>query len=641
MSGLVAVLERRGPADVERAGRMLARLAHRGPDGLDLWAEGPFALGLARLATTPEEPARARVAREGKLVAVGDLRIDNRPELEARLGALGCERRGASDLELLVALVARLGDDAFAHVVGDFACALVDLERGALLVARDSLGVKPLFVLERADLVLAASEPRALFADARLSVELEPLALAESVAGLYEERSETLFRGVEPHPIGTLAVFSLASGRRRRFHAWDIERDDAARDDHERASHLRAALTTAVRARLRARGGVSAHVSGGLDSSTVAALASRVAGEAGAGSELTLLHLSFSGLSCDEGAFARDVARHLRRPLVEVEAPRAPAWRFAELDVGSARSRFEPTGAALDQALAKSRGLGASVVLSGWGGDELFDFKGHEVSEALRDGRLGEALSVVLQRREGARPTLSLSGARQLVMMGLRPLLPEGLRAPLRRLVGGARARRGAASRRYPFLSAPLARQVDARREARLSTLREQRRAPPARRAIAAYLEGHGDLLVSLRDIDFTAAAQGVEYRHPFYDRRVVELALSFPHRARARVHQSKLVLRDAMRGLLPSRVLERVDKAEFSSYWAEASAPLFRALSGRIASGRLASRGIIDAAYVERALSRSPPLGSEHEHLGFLSEVLSLELWLTYHDARGHDGSF
>jgi asparagine synthase (glutamine-hydrolysing) len=358
---------------------------------------------------------------------------------------------------------------------------------------------------------------------------------------------------------------------------------------------------------------------------------------------LHLLHLSFSGLACDEASHARAVAEHLGRALVVVEAPRAPAERFADLALGSPRSRFEPTGVALERAAARGRALGARVVLTGWGGDELFDYKGHEVAEALRDGRIGEALSVVLGPREGALPTLSLAGARELVMMGVRPLLPERLRAPLRRLARRTRAGSGEASaeRRFPFLAPALARAVDARREARLAAQRELRGSSPARRAIGGYLEGHGDLLVSLRDIDFSAAASGVEYRHPFYDRRVIELSLSFPHHARARVGASKLVLRDAMRGLLPRPVLSRADKAEFSPYWAEATSSLFRALSGRIASGRLAARGIIDAAYVERALARSPPLGGEHDHLGFLSEVLSLELWLTYHDARGHDGSF
>jgi asparagine synthase (glutamine-hydrolysing) len=257
-----------GRVDRDALERMGASLAPRGPDGAGLWMDGRIGLVHRRLAIIDLSDAGAQPMRDGELTIVFNGCIYNHHELRAELRARGHAFASTSDTEVLLKGWREWGEDLPRHLHGMFAFCLVDGER--VVLARDRLGVKPLYLAESAEGLRAASTLPALLAAGGVDTRVDPVALHHYLSWhAVVPAPRTILRGVTKLPPATLLVLE-PGGRRRELRYWDPPFERAPQADWPEA--MREALRVAVRRRMVADVPVGILLSGGLDSSLIVAL---------------------------------------------------------------------------------------------------------------------------------------------------------------------------------------------------------------------------------------------------------------------------------------------------------------------------------------------------------------------------------
>jgi asparagine synthase (glutamine-hydrolysing) len=540
------------PADADGVLRMIAALAHRGPDDEGLATSGPVALGHRRLAIVDlsERGRQPMASADGNCLLVCNGEIYNHAELRAELSASGHRFASDCDNEVLLALYAehfeREGADFLQRVEGMYAFALWDKAARRLLLARDRTGQKPLVYARTAEGLLFASELPALMRDPLVSREPDWQALSDYLAYRVVPNPATAYAGVAKLPPGHALVVEDGAERLHRHWRLSPGSDETSAPDFEHAAgEVLARLRAAVRRRLMADVPVGAFLSGGMDSAAVVALMA----EAAAGPVSTFT-IGFRQEAYDEAAGARKVARLFgtdhHEEVVEPDAVELIEEVIAHHGEPFADSSSIPTF--LVSRLA--RRLGLKVVLTGDGGDE--SFAGYDRYRALAladrlDGPLGLPARVALglagavadfgkagggrgvaNRLSRFRAGLAHSPRRRnhLWRLGMNPSLRDRLLTP------EGKERLGAPGFYGPDLDGPL----------RLNE------------ALVLDVERYlpDDILSKL---DTATMAHGVEARSPFLDRALMEYAASLPGRYKLN-GGSKRVLRAALRDVLPADVL-------------------------------------------------------------------------------------
>jgi len=621
MSGIAGVLRHDGgPPDTGLLRRMAGALARRGPDGTGTLVDGPAGLVHSLLRATPESRTERQPLADpvAGLALAWDGRLDNRDEIAGALRAAGSPPRGESDADLVLAACAAWGEDAPARLLGDFAFVLWDGRRRRILAARDPMGFRPLFFHHGPRALLFGSEPAVLLEDAGLATRPHEGFAAEVLSGHPAGLEETLFEGIRRLPPGHLLLAERGRTVVRRF--WEPRPGPAPADDREAAERLRGLLTEAVRCRLRSSSPVGVDLSGGLDSSSVAAVAWGLVRRGGAPApSIEAQSIVYPGLPCDETPWIRAVVRGTGIPAAEFPGTEPGPEEF-EAEVRLNRDLpDDPAGATARSLLEECRRRGVRVRLDGEGGDEWFGADRLHLADLLRAGRLG---TLVRRAREDAGDGGPGEVAAVLWGRGLRPLVPPALRRALRRVRGTATP--------PPWIARDFARRVGL-----VDRIREEPTAGPWPTFAQADLwrtSGGAAAAVRAEAADRQASRFGLEVRHPFHDQRLVEWALSLPREQRVRDGVEKVVLRRAMEGLLPPEVTGRGDKADFSVLYARA---LCRAGGAeRFRATALEEAGWIDGRAV-RAMARAalPPDGeadpAASRWLVALWRIHGLDLWL------------
>jgi|GEM_PF-4627878 len=549
MSGL-AVIVRRDGAPIERSvvHAVASSLAHRGPDGVTVIDVDGVVFVHAALHATPEavrerHPLRLRA---GNLVA--DVRIDDRVALLAslRAGGGGAVDTSSTDLELLGAALEQWGVDAAHRIVGDFAAVLVR-SNGSIVALRDQLGVKPLYYWVDERWAVFGSELRTLAAHPDCSREIDVGVAGEFLSGEVSTATATLLAGVHRLP-GGHRLELRAGGRPAVSRYWEAplvsEERTSPADAEERCREL---FVQAVHSRCRTRGAVAVELSGGLDSTAVAACA------AAAVRDGIVVATAASTFSCifegdarsDERRFIDAAAREIGVPWAPISTPPgggdAGPW-LAESAEFWHDVPIPPDGPSHVRLGHAARAVGAPVVLTGHGGDHLF---------IAAQRRLLETLELDGWRRAWSQLASACGGDRSRTF---RRLLALRL-GPDHPLIARRRPPRA------PWVTGAARTNIAVRPERR----RRQRRSDLAR----ARIVSSGYQAMYLEMLDRTGAAAGVELRHPFLDRRLVEYVLGL----RADVVDGdpdvdRTLQRRALAPFLPEIVLTRTDKASFAGVW-------------------------------------------------------------------------
>jgi asparagine synthase (glutamine-hydrolysing) len=600
MCGIAGLIRPRGagPDLASTLGAMTAALTHRGPDHGGLWTDPAAGAGLGhrRLAIIDLSPGGRQpiVSASGRYVLTYNGEIYNFRELRHTLEGCGVRFRGASDSEVLLAAIEQWGlERALGRSAGMFAFALWDRERRALTLARDHLGIKPLYwSLERQELAFA-SELRALYARPYWTPVIDRGALAAYARWNYVPTPHAIFEGVRKLRPGHLLTFDRA-GRLEERPFWRLVDVVEAGAERRRAGaedgieELRATLDQVIREQMLADVPLGALLSGGVDSSLVSALT-----QAYGGRPLKTFTIGYAEPAFDEAPYARAVAAHLGTDHHELT-----------LGPGEARAVIPELATIYDEPFADSSQIPSVLVarfarrqvkvcLVGDGGDELF--AGYE--------RYHWAARV----RRWPRP---LRGALAAALLGLSPApwqrSGEGRSgeriAKLARLLAAADETTAYAAqhRQWPD---PAALVPGAREPADLPWCAAF--APGA----ADFIERQqlADMLMYLPDdlltkVDRATMAVGLEARVPLLDHRLVECVWRLPPAARHRRGTTKVLLRQLLYERVPAALVERPKRGFRVPLTAWLRGPLRAWADDLLADARLRRDGLFEPAVVGRA---------------------------------------
>jgi len=617
MSGITGIynLDDR-PVDRMLLQRMTSAIAHRGPDGIACWIDGPVGVAHLMLHTTPESLLEKQPLRHERadLCLTFDGRVDNRRDLRRALESKGLVMRSNTDAELVLRAYERWGDECPQHIIGDFAFAIWDGRNRTLFCARDPVGIRAFYYVFDGATFSFSSELRPLLDLPRFKRMPNLGMLGEYLCDDIRSVQDTLYQGIQRLPPGNQAVLKNGALRIRRYFHVDPARTIRHASDAEYAEHFFDIFEEAVRCRLRSQTPVSQFVSGGLDSSSILGMTHHLIRER---KFATGRPLVFSLLSrnpdADEQNYLDDVARMWGDTVHGASMDNAPAEPLIDQAQRFLDFPDYPNGSAWLPLHQLTLVHGSRVTLWGFGGDEWLAGDRAHCADLLLQLRIPSLVRQI--RHDVAQSNVWASRkftVRDAARWCLFPLVPHALKSFVRLHVRSNVPR---------WITPGFARSVRLRE--RLLSPSAPRFPTMAQRAIhGALLRGSDALSNELQD-RFDARL-GIEGRYPYYDRRLIEFALALPEDQRWRNDQTKYVLRQAMKGLLPDSVSRRRSKAEFSHLYKEA---LVRESADKVfKSLRLVAGGYVDARVATELLNGCmrgdlPPLGPAWM-------ILALEYW-------------
>ncbi|WP_243318701.1 asparagine synthase (glutamine-hydrolyzing) [Geothrix paludis] len=372
MCGIVGICALNGgpPAETSTLRRMLGMIRHRGPDQFGIYVDDHAAMGNARLSIIDLSTGQQPISNEdGTLWIVFNGEIFNHPELRQELERRGHRFATACDTETVLHAYEEYGPGCLAKFNGQFAIAIWDTRNRALFLARDRLGVRPLFYTFADGRLVFGSEIKAILAAPGVAAAVDPLALDQIFTFWSPLSPRSFFQGIEEVPPGHF--LRLREGRVALEPYWQLTfpegRPEPMHSRDEYAAELRELLIDATRIRLRADVPVGAYLSGGLDSSTITAIIRHHTA-----SPLETFSISFSDAGYDESGFQTRMARHLGTDHHVVHASDADIGKVFPEVVWHAETpllRTSPAPMFLLSGLVREKGF--KVVLTGEGADEF------------------------------------------------------------------------------------------------------------------------------------------------------------------------------------------------------------------------------------------------------------------------------
>lgn len=566
MSGICGVLTPDGRAvETREIAALIEPLQQRGPDGSAVEVDGSVGLGHTALITTPEAAAETLPLRHSETgcIITADARLDYRDELIERLGI---SQRAIGDGELILRSYLQWGRACLDHIQGDFAFAIWDPREKALFCARDRIGMRSLIWHHKPGSLFAfATEAQTLTRHPLVPVNIDEGRVGDFFEDLEaHDLTSTFFTDVQKLPPAHAMMVS-ANGI-EQWQYWRAEPQEPLRlaDDREYAEAFLEVFSKAVASRLRSNGPVGSMLSGGMDSSSVTAVAAMLLSEAGEAPLKT-----FSAIS-DDPQCAESNAIRAALQITRID----PSFATLE-DMDEVRAEIDSltrhAGEPFDIHMALPRAVylagrqaGVKVMLDGVGGDTTL---GSEpmVAWYLHKGQLLSAWREAKGEKHfwGEDSDTWSEQARNVV----RAMAPKGWLA--RRQARHAKHKLYQAAKHSP-LNAAFAARID---------MAQRRRDNASRLAIPRDYQSrrlqrvfHPYVTVARERYDRTAAALAIEPRDPFLDLRVIEFCLSLPEEQLQKNGWPKVILRRATRGVLPEKVRWRTGKPHLGSKFTKAA---------------------------------------------------------------------
>jgi asparagine synthase (glutamine-hydrolysing) len=599
---------------------MCETILHRGPDSQGIWMDDTVALGMRRLSIidlkTGDQPV---FSEDGSVIAMQNGELYNYREVRNELEKKGYRFTTKTDTEIIPHLYQEYGEDFVDHINGMFAIALWDSRRTKLILARDRFGEKPLYYGVFDGKLIYASEPKALLAHPSVKPELDLDALRHYLSYDYVPAPRSIYKGISKLPAAHVLTVENGEVKTRRY--WNLDWTAPENGDSldERASGLRDLLSDAVRMRLVSDVPLGILLSGGIDSSTVAAFASQHATE-----KVKTFSIGFEEDSFDESKFARQVARHLDTEHYEDKLSAAAAGDLIGeigkwLDEPMSDGSLIPT-----YLLARFVRKHVTVALGGDGGDELFAgypmYYAHQVT-----------------RKYLRLPAFLRHGLIEPVVNAL-PVSTKNLSFDYKakRFVRGANLEpverhhtwfgSFAAADHSRLLTRDVLDQSSGDIYADARELLTRSNAPEEieqmqQLDISYYLAE--DILTK---VDRAAMAVSLETRAPFLDPRVGRFAASIPVDYKLRGGKGKYILKKAVEQLLPDEILNRPKKGF--------GIPIAEWLKGRLNplmhdlldEKRICEQGLFSASYVSQMIAEHERGDASHHKQ--LWTLLVFQLW-------------
>lgn len=604
------------PPQSELLGRMAARIHHRGPDEQGLFTEGPVALAIQRLSIIDVAGGHQPYRNEtGDLVSVFNGEIYNFQELRAGLQERGHRFATHADGEVIVHLYEERGVECLEALNGMFALALWDRKKERLFLARDRLGIKPLYTAEIPGGVAFASELKALLELPTIARSLNPVALDQYLTFEYVPASESILEGISKLPPAHYLVRGPATNLVQRYWQLKLREQDRSLSPDDWQRLLRQSLKQSVQRMLISEVPLGVFLSGGIDSSAVAALAREATGR------VKTFSIGFQDRTYDESSHARLVARELgTEHHEELLDPRASLEVLdpvvAQLDEPLGDAAILPT-----YLLSRYARQSVTVVLTGEGADELLagypTYPAHAVAAGL-PRPLARVASWVVNRMPVSTSYLSLD-------FKLKRFFRHASEAPMPRHFHWMGSFTTEDKRRLYSSSF----QASLPHQATWRPLEEHRAELAGLDLVAGiqHLDLHfylpDDLLVKL---DRATMAVSLEGRVPYLDHTLVELLARVPMPLKLRGMNGKWLLKQAMKNSLPASILKRPKKGFGIPVAQWLKTELKPLLDRCLEPERLRRQGLFDPTFLGRMVQQH--LAGRVDHRKPLWTMLMFQLW-------------
>lgn len=592
MCGIAGIYNLTGEKNIDllTLKKMIAIVAYRGPDEFGFYVDPKIGFAHSRLSIIDLSGGQQPMHNEDRsLRVIFNGEIFNYIELREELISKGHVFYTHSDTEVILHLYEEIGPDFVKELNGQFAIALWDKRKEALLLARDRLGIRPLFYTQSGGKFLFASEIKSIFVEKTIKRELDPVGLDQLFTFWANIAPRTVFKDILELPAGNYLVASRGKITVQRY--WDLEYSPITASENDCAEKLLDLLKDSIRLRLRADVPVASYLSGGIDSSLISSLVKKFYN-----SNLQTFSVSFSDVNFDEGAFQRQMAGYIQTRHSQVTCSYSDIGRIMPEVVWHAEKPLIRTAPAPLFLLAKLvRENNIKVVLTGEGADEILG--GYDL---FREAKI---------RRFWAK--FPDSRLRPLLIRELYSYIPNWPRKTSAFLEGFYRKnliptdslhyshipRWETAVKVKSLFSRELREQnndFDAVEDFDRNLPENFRGWDPL--AQAQYIEIQtllsGNLLSSQGDR--MMMANSVEGRFPFLDYRLVEFAFNLPAKFKIKTLKEKYLLKKISREFLPQDIISRVKQA----YRAPDSASFLRAGSLEYVNELLSPGNLKDSFY-------------------------------------------
>lgn len=600
---------------------MCGRISHRGPDDEGVWLGPGASLGMRRLSVIDLKTGDQPVWNKARTV----LTVMNGELYNFREVRRGLEKRGhrfetSSDTEILPHLYEEYGDSLVDHLDGMFAFAIWDIEKCRLLIARDRFGEKPLYYGVFGGELIFGSELKALIAHPSVRRELDPDAAYHYFSFDYVPAPRSIFKGIRKLPAGHLLTWESGKLKVRKY--WDVNFDKPAKRPTigEASERLVDLISDSVEKRLISDVPLGVLLSGGIDSSTVAAFAARHSS-----SKVKTFSIGFDESSFDESSHARKVAEHLgtehHEHVLSMDTAATLINEIAEwLDEPLADPSLIPTFL-----LSRFVRQHVTVALGGDGGDEIF--AGYPMYLGHRVHRLYSAVPGFIRSGLVEPAVASLSAGTGNLTFDYKA--KRFVRAADLDDVARHHSWFGSFS---PSEKDSLLSEEFVSRLADTDTYGDARRlaencGADSQLERMQYLDMKLYLAEDiLTKVDRASMAVSLEVRAPFLDHKIAEYVSSLPPGFKLRGRTSKFILKKAVGNMLPSEIINRPKKG-FGipvAEWLKGSLnPLMKDL---LSSDELSREGIFDPRFVEKLIREHE--SGQANHYKQLWNLLVFRLW-------------
>lgn len=653
---------------VDRAdlGRMIDILAHRGPDGSNIWSEEPIGLGHRMLWTTPESLLEQLplVNQTGDLVITADARIDNREELIAALDLTDRPAEKITDSQLILAAYEKWGDRCPEHLLGDFAFAIWDERKQLVFCARDHFGVKPFYYhYKPGHTFIFASEIKAILCLPEVPHRINEVRIADYLASL-EDKAITSYQGIfRLPPAQTMTVRHRGGIRLRSYWSLDPSHELRLNSDEEYADAFREIFTEAVRCRLRSAFAVGSHLSGGLDSSSVTCVARELLAQQGSGKLHTFSNIFDDVRECDERPFIEPVLAQGGLIPHYVSPDRiGPLSEWEELlQPEEEPCLFGANGFLVWGLNRATQQAGVRISLDGFDGDTTVGHGMGYFAELARQGQwatFAKEASAICQHFDNSPASIlrhygftyleelalqwrwlafaktvkemgqyfNVSQKQLWLRLGIKPLVPKSVLQVWHSLRGRKQPQNSVA----PLFNSSFADRIGINNRVRAQ---EPTRSPVLTATQEQWLTfTSGRFPLVLEQCDLAAAAFSIESRHPFMDKRLIEFCLALPSSQKLHQGWTRMVMRRAMNGILPEPVRWRGGKTDMTPNFLHGLLKFNRELMDEIVLSNSSSiAGYLDLNVLQMSYNRIVSGGIQDADISIVWAAVALALWLRH----------
>ncbi|MFQ6070846.1 MAG: asparagine synthase (glutamine-hydrolyzing) [Candidatus Aminicenantales bacterium] len=635
ISGLVGI------DSPETAARMVEVQAHRGPDdtGLEKLSQSPplyFGHNRLSIIDLSHRGHQPMFSEDGSLCVIHNGEVYNFREIRKELESYGYNFFSRTDTEVILKAYERWGIECLEKFNGMFAFAIHDRRTNRLILARDRLGIKPLYYWHEGARLAFASEIKALLqvGEVRKAASLDMESFVSYVSLLWTPYTKTPFTAIHRLPPGTYMEFDLEKGKQEIRQYWKLEVKEENVSLTQAAEKVLELLKTSVRRRMIADVRVGAFLSGGIDSSAIAVLMADSTSE-----PVEAFTIAFTDedqkveAMMDDYRYARMLSERHGFRLHRIEIT---AQQTAELLPKIIYHLDEPVGDAaavntyLMAELARERGV--TILLSGQGSDEIFGGYRKFLACTLLEKYKRMAPKLLQQMVESAvnKLPVALNGRGIRHTRWLKKFILDkpddnfGLYFSLSMSIDTARLRRLLAEDVFRHFTDRIHRQF-------FESVNSSYMNRMCYADTMLFLPG-----LNLNYCDKATMAASLECRVPFLDHELVEYAFSLPVKWKLRRFTEKYVLKKAMEGVLPARIINR-PKMPFSSpirSWVKKENGLMDMIDEYLEPGRLRKQGFFDPEGVRTLIDEDRRGLRDNAHILF--ELLTMQLWLDRWEPMG-----